>query len=60
MWLIFLAVFLGLVFLGLVIWWIGSKIYISIQREQKKFEIEEAGYDGAKEKIKKSMEEKEL
>ena len=54
---IFIGVLLLLLFIGLAIWWIGNKIYISIKRQQKQFSIEEVGYDGAKEIIKESFKE---
>lgn len=54
---IFIGVLLLLLFIGLAIWWIGNKIYISIKRQQKQFSIEEVGYDGAKEIIKEKFKE---
>lgn len=63
MWLIFILVMFGIVFAGLILWWIGSKVDLAIKREQKKFELEEAGYDETKKKLtealKKEVEEKE-
>lgn len=54
---IFVGVLLLLLLVGLIIWWIGNKIYISIKRQQKQFSIEETGYDQAKEKMKESFKE---
>ena len=54
---IFVGVLLLLLLVGLIIWWIGNKIYISIRRQQKQFSIEETGYDQAKAKIKESFKE---
>ena len=54
---IFVGVLLLLLLVGLIIWWIGNKIYISIRRQQKQFSIEETGYDQAKVKIKESFKE---
>ena len=54
---IFIGVLLLLLFIGLAIWWIGNKIYISIKRQQKQFSIEEVGYDGTKEIIKEKFKE---
>lgn len=54
---IFVGVLLLLLLIGLVVWWIGNKIYISIKRQQKQFSVEECGYDGAKEIIKEKFKE---
>lgn len=63
MWLIFILVMFGIVFAGLILWWIGNKVDLAIKREQKKFELEEVGYDETKKKLaealKKEVEEKE-
>lgn len=63
MWLIFILVMFGIVLAGLILWWIGSKVDLAIKREQKKFELEEVGYDETKKKLtaalKKEVEEKE-
>lgn len=52
--LIFIGVVLVLCMIGLGVWWLGSKIYISICRETEHFEIEKEGYDKVKDGIKKS------
>lgn len=55
MWVIFLCS--GMVFgiAALVLTWIGSKVILSIRRQQKKFEIEDETYN----KVKKAIKEKE-
>lgn len=52
MWVIFLGS--GMVFgiAALVLAWIGSRVILSIRRQQKKFEIEDETYNKAKEAIK--------
>ena len=37
---------------GLAIWWVGHKVYISIRRDEERFEIEKEGYEVAKKSIK--------
>lgn len=49
--LIFIGVVLVLSVIGLGVWWLGNLIYIRIRRAEKKFEIEEEGYELAKECI---------
>lgn len=41
---------------ALVLAWIGSKVILSIRRQQKKFEIEDETYN----KLKKAIKEKEI
>jgi hypothetical protein len=41
---------------ALVLVWIGSKVILSIRRQQKKFEIEDETYN----KLKKAIKEKEI
>jgi hypothetical protein len=41
---------------ALVLAWIGSKVILSIRRQQKKFEIEDETYN----KVKKAIKEKEI
>lgn len=55
--LIFIGVTLLLCLIGLGVWWLGNLIWIKIRRAEKKFEIEEEGYDLAKESIRKDTEE---
>lgn len=52
MWVIFLGS--GMVFgiVALVLAWIGSRVILSIRRQQKKFEIEDETYNKVKEAIK--------
>ena len=56
MWVIFLGS--GMVFgaAALALIWIGSRVILSIRRQQKKFEIEDETYN----KIKKAINEKEI
>ena len=49
--LIFIGVVLVLSLIGLGVWWLGNLIYIKVRRAEKKFEIEEEGYELAKECI---------
>ena len=53
MWVIFLGS--GMVFgaAALALIWIGSRVILSIRRQQKKFEIEDETYNKIKEAIKK-------
>lgn len=44
-----LCLVLGIIALGL--WWIGSKIYISIKRRESMFEIEQETHEKMKKKI---------
>lgn len=41
MWLVFIIVCIAVALAGMVVLWIGSKIYISIMRDWKKFKREE-------------------
>lgn len=50
--LIFIAVVLALSAIGLGVWWLGNKIYLSIRRDNEKFEVEKEGFEVAKEAIK--------
>lgn len=59
MWLIFLIVMLAIIFVGLILWWIGNKVYLAIKREQRKFELEEVGFEETKKKLKEAMKNKE-
>ena len=61
--LIFIGVTLLLIMIGLGVWWLGNLIYIKVQREDEKFEVEKEGYEIAKDQIKNKTnrkEEKEL
>lgn len=48
---IFIATVLILSAIGLVVWWVTNKVYISIRRSEEKFNIEKEGYEKAKEII---------
>lgn len=48
---IFIATVLILSAIGLVVWWVANKVYISIRRSEEKFNIEKEGYEKAKEII---------
>lgn len=56
MWVIFLGS--GMVFgiAALIMVWVGSRVILSIKRQQKKFEIEDETYN----KVKKAIKEKEI
>lgn len=56
MWVIFLGS--GMVFgiAALIMVWVGSRVILSIKRQQKKFEIEDETYK----KVKKAIKEKEI
>ena len=61
--LIFIGVTLLLIAIGLGVWWLGNLIYIKVQRENEKVEVEKEGYGIAKDQIKNKAnrkEEKEL
>lgn len=49
-------IFIGLVLIfsaiGLGLWWIGNKIYISIQRQNSVFDIEKETHEKIRESIK--------
>lgn len=50
--LIFIGVTLFLILIGLIICWIGNKIYIVVKRENREFDIESQAYDKVVEEIK--------
>lgn len=52
MWVIFLGSGMAFGIAALVLAWIGSRVILSIRRQQKKFEIEDETYNKAKEAIK--------
>lgn len=56
MWVIFLCSGMAFGIAALVLTWIGSKVLLSIRRQQKKFEIEDETYN----KVKKAIKEKEI
>lgn len=51
-----LLIFVGLVLIfaliGLVVWWVWNKVFISIQRQNSVFEIEKETHEKIKEQIK--------
>lgn len=55
--LIFIGVTLLLCLIGLGVWWLGNLIWIKIRRAEKKFEIEEEGYEIAKDCIRNTSED---
>ena len=57
--LIFIGVTLLLIAIGLGVWWLGNLIYIKVQRENEKFEVEKEGYEIAKDQIKNKANRKE-
>lgn len=52
--LIFIATVMVLSVIGLFVWWVGNKIYISIQRDQEHFDIEKEGYEKTKDIIREA------
>ena len=57
MWVIFLVTVFALGAVGLALVWIGNKIYISIRRQNKKFELEEQAFNSTKKAIEDEIEE---
>lgn len=53
--LIFVGVFIILLVAGIVVWWIGSNVYLSIKRKQAQFSVEESTYEEAKDQILEGM-----
>lgn len=53
MWVIFIVSGLIVALAALLIVWIGNKVYISIKRQQKKYELEDEAYKNVKDEIKK-------
>ena len=60
MWLIFIATFIAIALAGLVVMWIGSKIFRSIEREDRISDVESEAYDQVKKKIKMTMEDQDV
>lgn len=60
MWLIFIATFIAIALAGLVVVWIGSKIFRSIERDDRISDVESEAYDQIKKKIKKTMENQDV
>lgn len=55
MWVIFLGSGMAFGIAALVLVWIGSRVILSIRRQQKKFEIEDETYNKVKEAMEKAM-----
>lgn len=53
--LIFIGAVLILSFIGLGVWWVGNKIYLSMLRDNKRFETENECYDSFVEGFKDSV-----
>lgn len=60
MWVIFLVTVFALGAVGLSLVWIGNKIYISIRRQNKKFELEEEALEETKKKISEEIEKRRM
>lgn len=60
MWLIFIVTFIAIALAGLVVVWIGSKIFRSIEREDRISDVESEAYDQVKKKIKMTMEDQDV
>lgn len=43
-----LVIFLLICLVGLFVWWVGNKIYLSIKRDNSVYDIEEAAHKKAK------------
>lgn len=56
MWVIFLGSGMAFGIAALIMVWVGSRVILSIKRQQKKFEIEDETYK----KVKKAIKEKEI
>lgn len=59
MWVIFLLSALLIALTSLLIIWIGNRVYLSIKRQNKRFEMEDEVYEGTKKQIKKQFKKKE-
>ena len=55
MWVIFLLIVLVLIGLGFFVWYLGNKIYMKIQREQRNLDIEHVAHDEIKKEIRKMI-----
>lgn len=49
MWVIFLFVVLSLIVVGLGVWYLGNKVHLRIQKENRKFELENKTLNETKE-----------
>ncbi len=58
MWLIFLGACIVVALAALLVIWIGSKIFRSIEKQNRKSELEEEVNRQIKEKLRKRMEDK--
>lgn len=59
MWFIFLVSCIVVALAALVVIWIGSKVLRSIEKQDKKAEIEKEFYEQSKNKLKEEMRKKE-
>ena len=58
--LIFIMVVLVFCLIGLGVWWLGCKIYLSVRRDSDHYEIEKEGYDKIKREIRNINKNKEF
>lgn len=59
MWFIFLVSCIVVALAALVVIWIGSKIFRSIERQDRESKMEETAYERARRKIREEMEKEE-
>lgn len=59
MWFIFLISAIIVALVCLLIVWVGHKVYISIKRQNKWYEMEDEVYEGTKKEIKKQFKEED-
>lgn len=57
MWVIFLITVFALGIIGLALMWVGNKIYLSIKRQNKKYELEEQALNSTKKIIEEEIKE---
>lgn len=54
--LVFVAAVLTLAIAGIAVWWIWSKVFISIKRRENAFKVEKEAYRKMKKKVKENKE----
>lgn len=59
MWFIFLVSCIVVALAALVVIWIGSKIFRSIERQERKSDLEEVAHERAVKKLREEMEKEE-
>lgn len=59
MWFIFLAACVVIALAALLVIWIGSKIFHSMERQKRKADMEEAAYEQTIKKLREEMEKEE-